>query len=52
MEKHFGTGELAGISGAGELAVDADSTHRIWFDYQLGQTAGLVSPEPDPNKIS
>ncbi len=31
-----GTGELAGISGAGELAVDADGTHRIRFDYQLG----------------
>jgi hypothetical protein len=31
-----GTGDLAGISGAGGLAVDADGTHRIWFDYQLG----------------
>ena len=31
-----GTGELAGISGAGGMAVDADGTHRIWFDYQLG----------------
>ncbi|MFS4093560.1 DUF3224 domain-containing protein [Streptomyces sp. AF1A] len=31
-----GTGGLAGISGAGGLAVDADGTHRIWFDYQLG----------------
>ncbi|MFD1657540.1 DUF3224 domain-containing protein [Streptomyces caeni] len=31
-----GTGELAGIFGAGGLAVDADGTHRIWFDYQLG----------------
>ncbi|MFJ6760965.1 MULTISPECIES: DUF3224 domain-containing protein [unclassified Streptomyces] len=30
-----GTGELAGISGAGGMAVDADGTHRIWFDYQL-----------------
>ncbi|GAB2897745.1 DUF3224 domain-containing protein [Streptomyces mayteni] len=31
-----GTGELAGISGAGGIAVDADGTHRIWFDYELG----------------
>ncbi|MER5729358.1 DUF3224 domain-containing protein [Streptomyces sp. NPDC002138] len=31
-----GTGELAGISGAGGMAVDADGTHRIWFDYELG----------------
>ncbi|WP_329376124.1 DUF3224 domain-containing protein [Streptomyces sp. NBC_01351] len=31
-----GTGELAGISGAGGMAVDADGTHRIWFDYQVG----------------
>jgi hypothetical protein len=31
-----GTGELAGISGTGDLAVDADGTHRIWLDYELG----------------
>ncbi|MEU3838697.1 DUF3224 domain-containing protein [Streptomyces sp. NPDC028635] len=31
-----GTGELAGISGTGGMAVDADGTHRIWFDYQVG----------------
>ncbi|MEV7525144.1 DUF3224 domain-containing protein [Streptomyces sp. NPDC091371] len=31
-----GTGELAGISGAGGMAVDADGTHRIWFDYRVG----------------
>ncbi|MFJ3285026.1 DUF3224 domain-containing protein [Streptomyces sp. NPDC086669] len=31
-----GTGELAGITGAGGMAVDADGTHRIWFDYTLG----------------
>ncbi|SUA49025.1 Protein of uncharacterised function (DUF3224) [Nocardia otitidiscaviarum] len=31
-----GTGELAGISGGGGLAVDADGTHRIWFDYEVG----------------
>ena len=31
-----GTGELAGISGTGGLAIDADGTHRIWFDYDLG----------------
>ncbi|MET7451499.1 DUF3224 domain-containing protein [Streptomyces sp. NPDC005574] len=30
-----GTQELAGISGAGGLAVDADGTHRVWFDYEL-----------------
>jgi len=30
-----GTGELAGISGTGGLAIDADGTHRIWFDYDL-----------------
>ncbi|MGW5329787.1 DUF3224 domain-containing protein [Streptomyces sp. NPDC004014] len=30
-----GTGELTGISGAGGMAVDADGTHRIWFDYEL-----------------
>ncbi|WP_443065640.1 DUF3224 domain-containing protein [Streptomyces sp. NBC_00557] len=33
-----GTGELAGIIGAGGIAVDQDGTHhRIWFDYDLGQ---------------
>ncbi|UGT62586.1 DUF3224 domain-containing protein [Nocardia asteroides] len=30
-----GTGELAGITGSGGMAVDADGTHRIWFDYDL-----------------
>ncbi len=30
-----GTDELAGISGSGGMAVDADGTHRIWFDYAL-----------------
>ncbi|MEU0782972.1 DUF3224 domain-containing protein [Streptomyces sp. NPDC006173] len=30
-----GTGELAGIRGAGGMAVDADGTHRIWFDHEL-----------------
>lgn len=30
-----GTGELAGISGAGGMSVDADGTHRIWFEYEL-----------------
>ena len=30
-----GTGGLAGISGGGGMAVDADGTHRIWFDYEL-----------------
>ncbi|MFJ3933743.1 DUF3224 domain-containing protein [Streptomyces sp. NPDC090029] len=31
-----GTGELAGISGTGGIKVEADGTHRIWFDYELG----------------
>jgi hypothetical protein len=31
-----GIGELAGITGAGGLAVEADGTHRIWLDYTLG----------------
>jgi Protein of unknown function (DUF3224) len=30
-----GTGELAGISGAGGMTVDPDGTHSIWFDYEL-----------------
>lgn len=30
-----GTGELAGISGTGGLAVDTAGTHEIWFDYEL-----------------
>jgi hypothetical protein len=30
-----GTGDLAGITGGGGLRVDADGTHRIWFDYDL-----------------
>ncbi|PKW12642.1 DUF3224 domain-containing protein [Saccharopolyspora spinosa] len=36
-----GTGELAGITGGGGLAVDADGTHRVWFEYELG----AASPE-------
>ncbi|WP_110970437.1 DUF3224 domain-containing protein [Pseudomonas huaxiensis] len=31
-----GTGDLQGISGTGGIKVDADGTHRIWLDYQLG----------------
>jgi hypothetical protein len=31
-----GTGDLAGIAGSGGLAIDADGTHRMWFDYDLG----------------
>jgi hypothetical protein len=31
-----GTGQLTGITGTGGMAVDADGTHRIWFDYHLG----------------
>ncbi|GAA4261769.1 DUF3224 domain-containing protein [Dactylosporangium darangshiense] len=30
-----GTGELAGITGGGGMTVDADGTHRVWFDYEL-----------------
>jgi hypothetical protein len=30
-----GTGALAGITGAGGMTVEADGTHRIWFDYEL-----------------
>ncbi|RJO80243.1 DUF3224 domain-containing protein [Nocardia panacis] len=30
-----GTGELAGITGSGGISIDADGTHRIWFDYEL-----------------
>lgn len=30
-----GTGELAGISGTGGIAVEEDGTHRIWFDYRI-----------------
>jgi hypothetical protein len=30
-----GTGELAGIRGSGELVIDSDGTHKIWFDYEL-----------------
>src|SRR5262245_56732014 len=28
-----GTGALAGITGSGGMSIDADGTHRIWFDY-------------------
>ena len=31
-----GTGDLTGIHGAGGMTVDADGTHRVWFDYELG----------------
>jgi hypothetical protein len=30
-----GTGDLAGITGTGGMAVDADGTHRVWLDYAL-----------------
>jgi uncharacterized protein DUF3224 len=30
-----GTGALAGIHGTGGLTLDADGTHRIWFDYDF-----------------
>jgi endoglucanase Acf2 len=32
---HSGTGDLATITGSGGIAIDADGTHRIHFDYQL-----------------
>jgi hypothetical protein len=31
-----GTGELAGIRGDGGMTVDADGTHRVWLNYELG----------------
>ena len=31
-----GTGQLAGISGSGDLVIDADGTPRIWLDYEIG----------------
>jgi Protein of unknown function (DUF3224) len=31
-----GTGKLAGISGAGGLEIDADGTHRVWLEYEIG----------------
>ena len=30
-----GTGDLASIRGSGCLGVDADGTHRVWFDYEF-----------------
>src|SRR5690348_16918978 len=29
-----GTGALAGITGTGGLGIDADGTHRVWFDFE------------------
>jgi hypothetical protein len=37
-----GTGELAGITGRGGLAVDADGTHRVWLDYEVAVTDDTV----------
>ncbi|WP_344663149.1 DUF3224 domain-containing protein [Catenulispora subtropica] len=31
-----GTGDLAGITGSGGIAIDEDGTHRIWFEYGFG----------------
>jgi hypothetical protein len=28
-------GDLTGTVGNGGLVMDADGTHRIWFDYRL-----------------
>jgi hypothetical protein len=30
-----GTGDLAGVTGTGGLAVDPDGTHRLWLEYEL-----------------
>jgi hypothetical protein len=30
-----GTAELVGVTGTGGLSIDADGTHRMWFDYEL-----------------
>src|SRR3954471_17564399 len=30
-----GTGALASIAGTGGLSIDADGTHRMWFEYEL-----------------
>jgi hypothetical protein len=30
-----GTADLAGITGTGGLTVDADGTHRVWFDFEI-----------------
>ena len=30
-----GTSDLASIRGSGGLGVDADGTHRVWFDYEF-----------------
>ncbi|MCK7626543.1 DUF3224 domain-containing protein [Streptomyces sp. RS10V-4] len=40
-----GTGALAGISGTGGIAVDADGTHRIWFAYELPEHDGPLAAE-------
>lgn len=40
-DEHFaivpssGVGDLAGIHGAGGMAIDDDGTHRVWFDYEI-----------------
>jgi hypothetical protein len=34
-----GTGALTGIRGAGGLRIDADGTHRIWFEYEVGEAS-------------
>lgn len=31
-----GLGELVGITGTGGIDVDAEGTHHIWLDYELG----------------
>ncbi len=38
-----GTGELAGIAGTGGISVESDGTHRIWFEYRVGEQ-GFLTP--------
>jgi hypothetical protein len=46
-----GTGQLAGITGDGGLAVDPDGTHRIWLEYQIGGVT-IAGGEQPPGTLS
>ncbi|NUS27390.1 MAG: DUF3224 domain-containing protein [Streptomyces sp.] len=35
-----GTAELAGITGTGGIEIDADGTHRVWFEYEVDAPSG------------
>ena len=37
-----GTADLATIAGGGGMTVDADGTHRVWFDYTLMVEGGAT----------